>query len=121
MRMLSTTQPAHVHSARYLSQTLLAALAHGLPTVVIPVSADQPANAERVAALGLGRVVGPGERTPAGIRAAARAVLGDPAYHERARRFRAEMEALPGIEHGVALLERLAVETVPVPAVPSRP
>jgi UDP:flavonoid glycosyltransferase YjiC (YdhE family) len=92
----------------------MAALAHAVPLVVVPLGADQPANAERVAALGLGRVVGPEERTAAAIGAAARAVLGDPGYRERARRARAEAEALPGLAQAVGLLERLAAERRPL-------
>ncbi|HEV2121673.1 MAG TPA: glycosyltransferase [Chloroflexota bacterium] len=70
-------QPAHVHVERYVPQsllfsrcdlvvthggsgTLMAALSHGLPLVVIPIGADQPDNAARVADLGLGRVIGRG-------------------------------------------------------------
>ena len=124
-------QPAHVHVERYVPQsllfprcdlvvthggsgTLVAALSHGLPLVVIPIGADQPDNAARVVEAGLGRVVGPEERTAGAIGAAARAVVSDPAYRERARQFQAEMEALPGVEHAVALLERLGVERRPI-------
>lgn len=131
-------QPAHVHVERYVPQsllfprcdlvvmhggsgTLMAALAHGLPLVVIPIGADQPENAARVAALGLGQVIGPEERTAGAIGAAVRAVLGDPTYRERARQFQAEMEALPGVEHAVALLERLATERQPIVHAPDRP
>ena len=131
-------QPAHVHVERYVPQTdllprcdlvvthggsgtLLAALAHGLPAVVIPIAADQPRNAERVAALGLGRVVGPEARTAAAIGAAVRAVLGDPAYRARARACQAELGALPGVEHAVALLERLCADRQPILRAPDRP
>lgn len=120
-------QPAHVRIERYIPQSLLlprcdlvvshggsgtvmAALAHGLPMVVIPIAADQPLNAERVAALGLGRVVEREERTPEGIRAAVRAVLHDPNYGKRVRRLRDQVATLPGPEYGVMLLERLVAE-----------
>jgi UDP:flavonoid glycosyltransferase YjiC (YdhE family) len=96
--------------------TVLAAIAHGLPLVVIPIAADQPENAQRCAELGLGRVVGPDERTPDAIRQAAREVLRDPRYRENAARLRREMEAQPGPERGVELLERLAAERAPLVA-----
>lgn len=88
----------------------MAALAHGLPLVVIPIAADQPLNAERVVALGLGRVVEREERTPEGIRMAVRAVLRDPGYGERVRQLRDQVTTLPGPEHGVTLLERLVAD-----------
>ena len=44
------------------------ALSLGIPLVVIPISGDQPYTAERVEALGLGRRVGPHERSPKIIR-----------------------------------------------------
>jgi UDP:flavonoid glycosyltransferase YjiC (YdhE family) len=133
-------QPANVRLERYLPQPLLLphcdllithggfnsvkeALGAGVPMVVVPITADQPYSAERCAALGVGRVIGPEDRSAAAIREAAREVLEDPAYRERARRFQAGMQALPGPERMVALLERLAAAgsaeqgVVPVPSV----
>jgi UDP:flavonoid glycosyltransferase YjiC (YdhE family) len=91
------------------------ALRLGLPLVVIPIGADQPYTAERVEALELGRAVGPGERDPATIRSRVREVLGDDRFRSNAQSFAAEMEALPPIEHAVALLERLVTERRPIP------
>jgi UDP:flavonoid glycosyltransferase YjiC (YdhE family) len=124
-------QPPNVHIARYIPQsllfphcdvvvchggwnTVLAALSVGLPLVLLPLGADQPHNAARCAALHVGCVVGEEARTPETIRAAVRAVLIDPAYRQNAQRIRDEMHALPGPEHAVALLERLAAERCPV-------
>lgn len=98
------------------SGTLTAALAHGLPLVVVPLAADQPRNAARCAALGLGAVVEPADLSQETARRAVLAVLGDPAYRAAAARLRAEMAALPGPEHAVALLERLARERQPIVA-----
>lgn len=126
-------QPGHVHIERYIplslllghcdlavtnggSGTLTAAFAHGLPVVVVPVTADQPQNAARCAELGLGRVVPPADLTPETARQAVLAVLGDPAYRVAAERMRAEIEALPGPEYAVELLERLAAERQPIAA-----
>jgi UDP:flavonoid glycosyltransferase YjiC (YdhE family) len=126
-------QPDNVHLARYIplslllahcdlvvtnggSGTLTAALAHGLPLVVVPLNADQPGNAARCAALGLGRVVPPAELTPEAARRAVLAVLADPRYRANAARLRDEIAALPGPERGAALLERLAAERQPIVA-----
>jgi UDP:flavonoid glycosyltransferase YjiC (YdhE family) len=119
-------QPPHVHVVRYVSLatilprsdlvishggsgTVVAALALGLPQVVVPIFADQPENAARVAALGAGQVLGREARTPEAIRKAVRAVLADPTYRRRAERIRDEIRALPGLEETVTLLQRLVV------------
>jgi MGT family glycosyltransferase len=123
--------PPHVHVERYIPQSLLfphcdvvlthggsgtvmAALAHGLPLVVVPISADQPQNAARCAALGVGRVVEARDATPEAVRDAVRAVLTYPIYRRSAELLRDEIEALPGPEHAVALLEQLVAERRPL-------
>ena len=88
------------------------ALSLGVPLVVIPISGDQPYTAERVEALGLGRRVGPEERTPGTIRKRLREVMRDPGYRKNARQFAAEMAALPGVDYAVELLEELATRSL---------
>jgi UDP:flavonoid glycosyltransferase YjiC (YdhE family) len=117
-------QPGHVHVERYVPQSLilphadlvvhhgghnttLAALAHGLPQVIIPLGADQPANARRCDELGLGIALWPVDRTPEAIATAARTVLADARFGQNAARMQAEMVALPGPEHAVTLLDDL--------------
>ena len=123
-------QSPNVHVERYIPQTLvlpycdmvithggyntvMGALSVGLPMVVVPIAADQPDNAARCAALGVGRVVQPFERTTHAIGAAAREVLGQAMYLDNARRVRDEIRRLPDLQRGVALLERLADEKAP--------
>ncbi|HSH81126.1 MAG TPA: nucleotide disphospho-sugar-binding domain-containing protein, partial [Herpetosiphonaceae bacterium] len=124
-------QPANVHIARYIPQSsllphcslvvshggsgsVIGALAHGLPMVLIPMGADQPLNAARCADLGVARVLDAVTATPEAAREAAAAVLADPAYRRAAERLRDEIAVLPGPEHAVALLERLAAEKRPL-------
>jgi UDP:flavonoid glycosyltransferase YjiC (YdhE family) len=95
----------------------MAALGAGLPLVVIPISADQPHNARRCAALGVGKVIEPAAATPAAIRDAARAVLADPRYRRAAERYRAEAVGLPPLARGVELLERLVAGRSATPAI----
>lgn len=126
-------QPSNVHVERYVPQSLLfpycdlvvshtdwsttiGALTRGLPLVCVPISADQPENASRCAALGLGKVVSSAERTPEAIRAAAREVLTNPSYRLRAHQLRDENEAAPGLGYAVELLECLAAERRPIVA-----
>ena len=59
-------------------------------------------------------MVPPADLTPETARQAVLAVLGDPAYRAAAERMRDEIAALPGPEHAVALLERLAAEKQPI-------
>ena len=90
------------------------ALRLGVPLIVLPITGDQPYTAQRVAALELGRSIGPDERTAERIRDDVREVLADPRYRDNARRFSEEMQALPPISQAVALLERLAQEGEPI-------
>ena len=123
-------QPANVRLAGYISQTLLlprcavavnhggfssvlGALACGVPLVILPDGADRPVNARRAAALGVAIVLEEGRRTPAAIRAAVRTVLEEPRYRQRARAVQAEIEALPGPDRGVRLLEQLVAQRRP--------
>jgi UDP:flavonoid glycosyltransferase YjiC (YdhE family) len=91
------------------------ALSLGVPLLVIPISGDQPYTSERVEALGLGRRIGPEERSPEIIRERLRDVLADPTYRATARQFADEMAALPGVDHAVQLLERVQRDRKPMP------
>jgi len=94
--------------------TVTGALRAGLPQVVIPIGADQPLNATCCESLGAGMIIRPDERTPEVIRDTVRAVLADPAYRANAARVGEEMAALPGLDHAVGLLERLARDKAPI-------
>jgi UDP:flavonoid glycosyltransferase YjiC (YdhE family) len=123
--------PDTIHVERYISQSailprcsavvchggsgsVIGALAHGLPLVVIPMGADQPLNAARCEELGVARVLDAVEATPETVREAVSAVLSEPTYRSAAERIRDEIAALPGPEHAVTLLERLATERRPL-------
>lgn len=97
------------------SGTVLGTLAYGLPSVVLPMGADQPFNAARCEALGVARVLNATSCTPGDVRDTVAAVLTKPTYRERARQLRDETQALPGATYSLALLERLAVERQPIP------
>jgi UDP:flavonoid glycosyltransferase YjiC (YdhE family) len=118
-------QPANVRIERYIPQELilpecslvvshggsgsvLGALAHGLPMVLIPMGADQPLNAARCEQLGVGRALDPIAASPGSVGEAASIVLADPGYRRASERFQAEIAALPGPAHAVRLVEMLA-------------
>ena len=92
------------------SGSVLAALAHGLPSVLLPMGADQPLNAARCAELGVALVLDPLGATPQDVAEAVETVLSDASYRAAAEGVRDEIRALPVPEHALALLERL-IET----------
>jgi UDP:flavonoid glycosyltransferase YjiC (YdhE family) len=121
-------QPVNVHIERYIPQSLLlprcsasishggsgsvmGALTHGVPMVLIPMGADQPLNGERCAALSVARVLDPIEATPSDVRDAVAAVLTDPIYRRHAEQMRDEIAMLPGPDYAVGLLEHLVAES----------
>ncbi len=120
-------QPANVRVERYVPQAALLpqcdlvvshagsgsvtnTLAHGLPMVLIPLGADQPLNAARCERLEVARVLDAVAATPQWVRDAVSVVLEDSSYRRNAERIRDEVAVLPGPEHAIMLLERLARE-----------
>jgi UDP:flavonoid glycosyltransferase YjiC (YdhE family) len=121
-------QPPNVHAEGFVPQadvlphvtavvshagsgSVLGALAHGLPMVLLPMGADQPWNGDRCAALGVARVLDPVAVTPDVIADALADVLRDPAYAARAARLQATWSTLPGPAAVVDAIERLAAAT----------
>jgi UDP:flavonoid glycosyltransferase YjiC (YdhE family) len=106
--VLAHADAAMVHGG---SGSTLGALAFGVPLVVIPLFADQPYNARRVAEVGAGLSVEPNRddipATIAPVRAAIEAVLSEPSYGDRARELAAEVRAEPPVDAAVPLLQRL--------------
>ncbi|ATE54087.1 glycosyltransferase [Actinosynnema pretiosum] len=89
------------------SGSVMGALGHGLPLVLLPMGADQPHNAERCARLGVGVELDPVAVTPEGVREAVAEVLAGP-HREAALALREEMLGLPEPAAVVPLLEALA-------------
>jgi UDP:flavonoid glycosyltransferase YjiC (YdhE family) len=88
------------------SGTVRGALAAGLPMVVIPVGADQPYNAQRVAAVGAGIALP--KPDVAAVRAAIERVLADAELRAGASKMAADIAALPALDHAVDALIALA-------------
>lgn len=124
-------QPANVHLDQFLplgsvlprcdavvshagSGTLIGALAYGLPSVLLPLGADQPLNADRCTDLGLGRTLDASCSTSEKIARTVRDVLRDPDHRAAATRIRNEIAALPRTDHAADLLERLATHRCPI-------
>jgi UDP:flavonoid glycosyltransferase YjiC (YdhE family) len=115
--------PPNVHVARWIPQadvlphaaaivshggsgTVTGSLAAGVPAVVVPFIADQFHNAQRVAELGAGLALDPGDmvRLPDVVRA----LLADRSYRDAAGRVAAEMRALPTVDTATAILRAMA-------------
>jgi UDP:flavonoid glycosyltransferase YjiC (YdhE family) len=128
--------PENVHLERYIPQsqllplcdavichggygTLMAALANGLPMLLLPISADQGLGALRATELGFGLSMathfyadeqvphlGPDDLDTAGVRLAVERLLEEPGFAAAARAMQSELAAMPGVEHAVSLIER---------------
>ena len=114
-------QPANVHVAAYLPQsllfphcaaiichagfgTLVAAIQHAVPIVAVPFGADQHINARSVDRLGIGVVVEPDDLTPHTAADAVRSVLEEPFARDNIAALRDAAMKLPPVEHAVATL-----------------
>ena len=123
-------QPDNVHVEAFIPQAallprcdlvinqggtaILPILAHGLPLLILPQAANQFHNAEACVAAGVARSLLPSEVNAEAVRTEVHALREDSGYGERARALAREIEAMPGPEHGVGLLERLAHERRPL-------
>jgi UDP:flavonoid glycosyltransferase YjiC (YdhE family) len=120
------SQPAHVHVERYLPVTTLfphcdlvvshagwgttiAALAHALPVVAIPIGADGPRNGAQCEAAGLGRMILASDLTPGLVADAAQQVLADPRYRQAAAEARDEIQRMPPPADIVEKLETISL------------
>ncbi len=115
-------RPSHVRVERFVPQdevlahadlvvshggsgSLMAALAHGLPSVLLPLGADQPHNALRATELGLATPLDAATAGAPEIAAAARTALADDAMAARCRAVADELASLPAAGSAVAALE----------------
>lgn len=118
-------QPAGVRVARYVPQshvlpacdlvvchggsgTMLGALAHGLPLLLVPQGADHFDNGERCLQAGVALQLLPHELTAQAVREHARTLLTDDNYARSAQRIAGEIAAMPPPERLVPGLEALA-------------
>jgi MGT family glycosyltransferase len=96
------------------SGSVIGALSHGVPMVLLPIGADQPHNSSRCEELGVAQVLDAVETTRETIRSAVTDVLADPLYRRNAEHLRDEIASLPGPDFALELLEQLAAEKQPI-------
>ena len=114
-------RPGHVLVERYIPQalvlprcravvahggagTMLGALAHGVPQVLLPQGAEQHINAEACRRAGAALVLAPHELAPGAVRDALERVLAEPGFALAARRLRDEIAAMPPADEALAAL-----------------
>lgn len=117
-------QPDHVRVERYIplslllphcdamvthggSGSVLAALSHGVPMLVVPLGADQFHNAERCVASGAGRSLAAEDLGPEAIRSEVAQLLERPECRRAAGRVQEEIATMPSADEVVAVLEGL--------------
>jgi MGT family glycosyltransferase len=94
------------------SGTVVGAVANGVPLVLLPLGADQPQNARRCEALGVGRTLDARSASAAAIADAVTAMLDDARPRARARVLQASCATLPTADDVLAsLVDGLGVET----------
>ena len=90
--------------------TFMRALKHGLPMALVPgLAHDQAPNAAAAQAWGVGLAL-PGDADAAAMREAARSLLANPAYRERARAMSRELADVDGGANAAEEIETLLSE-----------
>jgi UDP:flavonoid glycosyltransferase YjiC (YdhE family) len=84
--------------------TALGVLAHGLPSVALPQSADNFTIADQLAQAGVARTLMPGEVTASAIASGLRSVLDDVSYRQRAQQLAEEIASMPSPDDVAARL-----------------
>jgi UDP:flavonoid glycosyltransferase YjiC (YdhE family) len=116
--------PASMHVETYVPQSLvlprcsavichggagttLAALASGLPLLILPQGADQYVIGDLVVGANVGNRLVPSEVSPAAIRSSVVALLNGSTYTANAQRLRCEISGMPGPDEAVEQIEDL--------------
>jgi MGT family glycosyltransferase len=90
------------------ADTIIGALAHGVPLVCLPRAADQFGNALQISRIGAGITLLPEQVSAETVREATRSVLDDDSYAAAAASVKTEIERLPGPSAVVEELVRRA-------------
>jgi MGT family glycosyltransferase len=101
--------------------TLIASIDAGCPMVFVPLFGDQPANAERAAAVGAGIVLDRDALTAHAVRDAVRAVLRDERYRRAVEGLQREIAGLPTHAEAVGWVAEIARTRTPLPSIATWP
>jgi UDP:flavonoid glycosyltransferase YjiC (YdhE family) len=89
------------------SGTVLGALAHGVPLLIVPQGADQWSNAERIVAAGAGQQLMRDELSAVAVRDRVRDLLSEPSYRQAASHLKEEIRAMPSAADAITGIEAL--------------
>ena len=89
------------------SGTVLGALAHGVPLLVVPQGADQWSNAEQIVTAGAGQRLLRDELSAVAVRDCVMALLSEPSYRQAASNIKDEIRAMPSATDAIVGLEAL--------------
>lgn len=118
-RVLQQCSAAILHGG---FNTVLDALAAGIPIVAVPLAFEQPATAARLARVGAARVVLPADAGRGGLEPALRRVLTNPTYRRAARLLATDIAAGGGATEAAALIDAaLRDQADATPVRPSQP
>ena len=89
------------------SGTVLGALAHGVPLLVVPQGADQWSNAEQIVTAGAGQRLLRDELSVVAVRDCVMALLSEPSYRQAASNIKEEISVMPSATDAIVGLEAL--------------
>jgi UDP:flavonoid glycosyltransferase YjiC (YdhE family) len=89
------------------SGTVLGALTHGIPLLVVPQGADQWNNAEQIVAAGAGLQLLRDEVSVEAVRDGVMALLDEPSYRQAASTIKRQIAAMPPVAEALVALEAL--------------
>ncbi len=92
--------------------TILAALCHGLPHLILPQGADQFINATTAERAGVALQIPPPALTPEAVTSVVSRLLDDDAIAANARRIRAEIETMPTADDVLTALVSISADEV---------
>ena len=81
-----------------------------VPQLIMPLTHDQPDNAQRMTRLGVGLSLHPSEFTPDRVTSCLRRLLNEPAFKDAARRCAEKLRATPAPEEMLRWLEQRAID-----------
>jgi UDP:flavonoid glycosyltransferase YjiC (YdhE family) len=84
---------------------MMGTLLNGLPSIMIPLGADQIFDARRVTGAGAGTYLRPRVATPPIIREVVQRLMAESLYKRNALRIKAEIETLPPLTSGARWIE----------------